>query len=70
MDRYWDQEVEHNKDATWLREIKKNMNGKNKQARVQISQEKLKKIKKDSEWEIPWTRWGPRVLAKEFYQLT
>ena len=55
--------MEHNKDATWLREIKKNMNGKNKQARVQISQEKLKKIN-------PWTRWGPRVLAKEFYQLT
>ena len=26
----WGQEVEHNKDATWLREIKKDMNGKNK----------------------------------------
>ena len=30
------QEVEHNKDATWLGEIKKDMNGKNKQAQVQI----------------------------------
>ena len=26
------QEVENNKDAQWLREIKKDMNGKNKQA--------------------------------------
>ena len=38
--------MEHNKDATWLRVIKKDMNGKNKQAQVQISQEKLKKILK------------------------
>ena len=50
----WCQEVEHNKDATWLREIKKYMNGKNKQARVQISQEKLKKIlKKIPNWKAP-----------------
>ena len=28
----WGQEVEHNKDATWLREIKKAMNEKYKQA--------------------------------------
>ena len=42
----WGQEVEHNKGATWLREIKKDMNGKNKQAQVQISLEKLKKILK------------------------
>ena len=29
------------KDSTWTREITKDMNGKNKQGRVQISQEKL-----------------------------
>ena len=46
--------MEHNKDATWLREIKKDMNEKNKQARVQISQEKLKKIlKKIPNWKAP-----------------
>ena len=28
----WDQVVEHTKDATWLREIKKDMNVKKKQA--------------------------------------
>ena len=39
----WGQEVEHRKVATLLREIKKDMNGKKKQAQVQISQEKLKK---------------------------
>ena len=59
----WDQEVEHNKDTTWLREIKdttclreikKNINGKNKQARVHILQEKLKKIlKKIPNWKAP-----------------
>ena len=27
-------------------------------------------IEKDSELESPWTGWGPRVLAKEFQQLT
>ena len=43
----WEQEVEHDKDAMWLREIKKDMNGKNKQAQVQISQEKMKKILKN-----------------------
>ena len=42
----WGQEVEHNKDATCLRKIKKDMNGKNKQAQEQILQEKLKKILK------------------------
>ena len=42
----WGQQVEHNKDTTWLREIKKDTNGKNKQTRLQISQEKLKKILK------------------------
>ena len=40
----WGQEVEHNKDAIWLGEIQKDMNGKTKHAQVQISQEKLKKI--------------------------
>lgn len=33
----WGRKMEHNKDATWLREIKKYMNGKNKQIRVHIS---------------------------------
>ena len=28
----WGQEVEHNKDVPWIREIKKDMNRKNKQA--------------------------------------
>ena len=50
----WGQEVEHDKDATCLREIKKDMNEKNKQARVQISQEKWKKIlKKIPNWKTP-----------------
>ena len=40
----WGQEVEHNKDAIWLGEIQKDVNGKTKHAQVQISQEKLKKI--------------------------
>ena len=42
----WGQDVEHNKDATWLREIKNDMNLKKNQARVLISQDKLKKILK------------------------
>ena len=42
----WGQEAERNKDATQLRKIKKNMNGKNMQARTRFSQEKLKKILK------------------------
>ena len=29
-------ELKHNKDATWLREIKKDINGKNKHAQVQV----------------------------------
>ena len=37
--------MEHNKDATWLREIKKDMRAKNKQAQVQISQENLKLLR-------------------------
>ena len=40
------QKMKHNKDATLLREIKKYMNGTNKQAREQVLQEKLKKILK------------------------
>ena len=48
----WDQEVEHNKDATWLREIKKDVNGKNKQARVHIFPgETEEDIEKDSKLE-------------------
>ena len=27
-------------------------------------------IEEDSELENPWTRWAPRLLAKEFHQLT
>ena len=38
--------MKHHKDATLLREIKKYMNGKNKQAQEQILQEKVKKILK------------------------
>ena len=41
--------MEHSKDATWLRwlrEIKKDMNGKNKQTQAQILQEKQKILKK------------------------
>ena len=41
--------MEHSKDATWLRwlrEIKKDMNGKNKQAQAQILQEMQKILKK------------------------
>ena len=54
----WGQEVEHNKDATWSREIKKDMNGKNTQAQVQISQEKLKNIlKKIPNWKAPGPDW-------------
>ena len=55
----WGQEVENNKDATLLREIKKDINGKNKQARVQILQENLKKTLK----EIPnWKAPGPDAI--------
>ena len=32
----WGQDVEHSKDTTCLREIKKDMNGKNKQAKCRI----------------------------------
>ena len=50
----WGRKMEHNKDATWLREIKKYMNGKNKQTRVQISHKKLKKLfKKIPNWKAP-----------------
>ena len=45
--RFWTvilgQLVEHNQEKTCLREIKKDMNGKNKQARAQYLQEKLLK---------------------------
>ena len=50
MDRYLGSRSGTYKDATWLREIKKDVNGKIKQAQVQISQEKLKKILKISNW--------------------
>ena len=55
------QEVEHNNDATWLREFKKNINGKNRLVQVQILQEKLKNIlKKISNWKAR----GPDVVQK------
>ena len=55
------QEVEHNNDATWLREFKKNINGKNRLVPVQILQEKLKNIlKKISNWKAR----GPDVVQK------
>ena len=38
--------MEHNKNAMWSTEIKKDMNEKKKQTQVQILQEKLKKILK------------------------
>ena len=44
------------------------MNGKNKQAPVKIL-EKLKILKKIPNWKA-LDRWGLRILAKEFYQLT
>ena len=28
------------------------------------------KAEEDPEFEGSWTRWGPNVLGKEFYQLT
>ena len=66
----WGQEVEHNKDATWLREIKKDMNGKNKQAREQISQEKLKKIlKKIPNWKAPGPDRAQGLWSKNFTSL-
>ena len=43
--------MEHNQEKTWLREIKKDMNGKNKQARAQYLQEKLLKKNIDENWE-------------------
>ena len=46
--------MEHNKGTTWLKEIKMGVNGKNKQAQVQISQEKLKKIlQRILNWKAP-----------------
>ena len=57
----WGQKVKHNKDVTWLREIKKG-------ASTDFAGETEEDIE-DSELEGPWTRWGTRVLAKELYQL-
>ena len=55
------QKVEHN--ATWLREFSTDKStdfaGKAKEG-----------IEEDSKLKGPWIRWGPRNLAKEFYQLT
>ena len=50
------EEVEHNKYATLLREIKKGMNEKNKQALVQTSWQKLNKILKKI---LNWKARGP-----------
>ena len=46
--------MDHNKDATWLREIKRDIYQKNKQVQVQMLREKLKKIlKKIPNWKAP-----------------
>ena len=66
----WGHEVEHNKDAKWLREIKKDMNGKNNCAGVQIPQEKLKKIlKMISNWKEPGPDGVHGFLLKNFTSL-
>ena len=58
-----DDDDNNNTNATWLRETKKDINGKNKQARVQISQKKLKKIlKKILNWKAPGPDRVQRVL--------
>ena len=63
--------MEHNKDLTWLREIKKGMKWEEQTGTsTNFAGEAEEDIEEDSKLEGPWTRWGPRVLAKEFYQLT
>ena len=58
------------KDATWLREIKKYEWEEQTDTSTDFSQKAEEVIQEDSELESPWTRSGPRVLAEEFYQLT
>ena len=66
----WGRKMEHNKDATWLREIKKYEWEEQTDTSTDFSQKAEEVIQEDSELESPWTRSGPRVLAEEFYQLT
>ena len=62
--------MEHNKAVAWLREIKKDINGKNKQGRVQISQEKLKKILKQiPNWKAPGSYGVQGFWLKTFVSL-
>ena len=68
MESPWTDGVQEFWLKNWLREIRKDMNGKNKQAPVKIL-EKLKILKKIPNWKA-LDRWGLRILAKEFYQLT
>ena len=66
----WAQEVEHNKGATCIKEIKKVMNEINKQAQVQISQENLKRIlKKVLNWKAPGPDWGQGFCLKNLTSL-
>ena len=71
----WGQEVEHNKNSTCIREIKKDKNGKNKEAKVHILQEKLKKILKKTPWtlkkvkKVPGPEWVQGFWLKNFTSL-
>ena len=62
--------LEHNKDAFWLRVIKKDMNVKNKLVQVQILEEKLKKIlKKIPNLKAPGPDWAQGFWLKDFTSL-
>ena len=62
--------MEHNKNAMWSTEIKKDMNEKKKQTRVQILQEKLKKIlKKILNWKAPGPDGVHKFWLKNFTSL-
>ena len=62
--------MEINKDAFWLRKIKKDINKNTQEEQTSTSTDfpglTEEDIEEDSELEGPWTRWGPRVQAKEF----
>ena len=38
--------------------------------KTDFARETEEDIEEDSKMEGPWTKWSPRVLAKEFYQLS
>ena len=64
-------EVKYYKDASWLKEIKKDINENNKHARVQTSHEKIKKIlKKIPNWKAPRLDDVQGFWLKDFYQFT